>query len=92
MEKALADSNYIIRKVNTNYAQCVRRIRSKPLKPSETPEDLEIINPSNFQPDHSGRQHMEPYLLDKHVPELFKEPEESKEKAIPVITDRAEGL
>ena len=34
VEKALTDSNYIIRKVNTNYTQCVHRIRLKPIKPS----------------------------------------------------------
>ena len=53
VEKALTDSNYIIRKVNTNYTQCVHRIRLKPFKPIETPEDLEIINPAKFQPDAS---------------------------------------
>ena len=31
VEKALTDSNYIIRKVNTNYTQCVHRIRLKPI-------------------------------------------------------------
>ena len=63
VEKVLTDSNYIIRKVNTNYTQCVHRIRLKPIKPSETPEDLEVINPANFQPDPS-RKHMEPELFD----------------------------
>ena len=75
VEKVLTDSNYIIRKVNTNYTQCVHRIRLKPIKPSETPEDLEVINPTNFQPDPSRRQHMEPDLFDKHIPELINEQE-----------------
>ena len=75
VEKALTDSNYIIRKVNTNYTQCVHRIRLKPIKPSETPEDLDVINPTNCQPDPSRKQHMEPDLFDKHIPELINEQE-----------------
>ena len=75
VEKALTDSNYIIRKVNTNYTQCVHRIRLKPIKPSETPEDLDVINPTNFQPDLSRRQHMETDLFDKHILELINEQE-----------------
>ena len=81
VEKALTDSNYIIRKVNTNYTQCVHRIRLKPIKPSETPEDLEVINPVNFQPDPSRRQHMEPELFDKHIPELINEQEKETKQA-----------
>ena len=73
VEKVLTDSNYIIRKVNTNYTQCVHLIRLKPIKPSETPEDLEVIIPANFQPDPSRRQHMEPDLFDKHIPEIISE-------------------
>ena len=38
-------------------------------KPSKTPEDLEVINPANFQLDPSRRQHMEPGLFDKHIPD-----------------------
>ena len=61
----------------------------KPIKPSETPEDLEVINPANFQPDPSRRQHMEPELFDKHIPELINEQEKAikqatKEKQDPV--------
>ena len=89
VEKVLTDSNYIIRKVNTNYTQCVHRIRLKPIKPSETPEDLEVINPANFQPDPSRKQNMEPDLFDKHIPELINEQEKeikqaTKEKQDPV--------
>ena len=47
----------------------------KPIKPNETPEDLEFINPANFQPDPSRRQHMEPDLFYKHIPELISEKE-----------------
>ena len=89
VEKVLTDSNYIIRKVNTNYTQCVHRIRLKPIKPSGTPEDLDVINPASFQPDPSRRQHMEPDLFDKHIPELINEQEKeikqaTKEKQDPV--------
>ena len=73
VKKVLTDSNYIIRKVNTNNTQCVHRIRLKPIKPSESPEDLEVVNPVNFQPDSSRRQHIEPELFDKHIPELINE-------------------
>ena len=67
--------------VNTNYTQCVHRIRLKPIKPSETPEDLEVINSANFQPDPSRRQHMEPELFDKHIPELINEQEKEIKQA-----------
>ena len=36
VEKALPESNYIIQKVNTNWKQCVHRIRWKPTKPIGT--------------------------------------------------------
>ena len=75
VEKVLTDSNYIIRKVNTNYTQCVHRIRLKPIKPSEISEDLEVVNPVNVQPDPSRRQHIERELFDKHIPELINEQE-----------------
>ena len=73
IEKVLTDSNYIIQKVNTNYTQCVHGIRLKSIKPSETPEDLEVINPAIFRPDPSRKQHMEPDLFDKHIPVLIIE-------------------
>ena len=87
VEKALTDSNYIIRKVNMNYTQFVHRIRLKPIQPSETPEDLETINPAKFQPDPSRKQHMEPYLFDKHIPELIKEQEREIKQATKVKQD-----
>ena len=65
LEKVLTDSNYIIGKLNTNYKRCVRRIRWKPIKPSETPEYLEDISTANFQPDPSRRQPMESDPFDK---------------------------
>ena len=81
------DSIYINRKENTNYTQCVRRIRLKPIKPSDTSKDLEEINQANFSPDTSRQKHKEPDLLDKHIPELIKEQKESKAKTKAVIPD-----
>ena len=69
VEKVLTDSIYIIRKVNTSNTHCVHRIRLKPIKTSETTEELDVINPANFQLDPSRRQHMEPDLFDKSIPE-----------------------
>ena len=87
VEKVLTDSNYITRKVNTNYTQCVHRIRLKPIKPSETPENLEFVSPLNFQPDPSRKQHMEPELFDKHIPELINEQEKEIKQSTKVKQD-----
>ena len=84
VEKVLTDSNYILRKPNTNYTQCVHRIRLKPTKPSVTPQ---VINPANFLPDSSRRQHMEPDLFDKHISELINEREKGTEKTKTVMPD-----
>ena len=87
VKKVLTDANYIIRKVNTNYTQCVHRIRLKPIKPSETPEDLEVINHANLQPDPSRKQHMEPDLFDKHIPESISEQEKETHQTKTVKPD-----
>ena len=86
-EKVLPDSNYIIRKVNTNYTQSVHCIRLKPIKPIETPEDFEVINDANFQPDPSRRQHMEPDLFDNHIPELISDQEKETHQSKTVKPD-----
>ena len=59
----------------------------KQIKPSETPEDLEVINPVNFQPDPSRRQHMEPELFDKHISELINEQEKEIKQSTKVKQD-----
>ena len=59
----------------------------KPIQPSETPEDLDVINPTNFQPDPSRRQHMEPDLFDKHIPKLINEQEKEIKQATKVKQD-----
>ena len=87
MEKVLTYSNYIVRKVNTNYTQCVHRIRLKPIKPNEIPEDLEVVKPENFQPDPSRRQNMEPDLFYKHFPELIIEQGQERQQSKTVKQD-----
>ena len=59
----------------------------KPIKPCETPEDLEVINPENFQPDPSRRQHMEPDQFYKHIPELLIEQEKEIQQSKTVKQD-----
>ena len=59
----------------------------KAIKPSVTPEDFEVIKTANLQPDPSRRQHMEPDLFDKHIPELIREQEKETLKAKTVIPD-----
>ena len=51
VEKVLTHTNYIIRKIGTNYAECVHRIRSRPIKLTEPPEDIKEIGPAKFETD-----------------------------------------
>ena len=73
--------------VNTNYTQCVHHIRLKPIKPSETPAEFKVMDPANFQPDPLRRQHMEPDLIDKHIPELINEQEKEIKQSTKVKPD-----
>ena len=76
VEKILTNSNYIIRKVGTNFTQCVHRIRLRPISLLEPPEDATNINPDNFQPDPSlSRYRGEPDIFDDRLPSLFEEQE-----------------
>ena len=71
VEKVLTNSNYIIRKMGTNYTQCVHRIRLRPVVQHQ-PEDLEIIDPSKFETDPSlGKYRSEPGLFDDSLPQLL---------------------
>ena len=56
VERALTDSNYLIRKVGTNHTQIAHRIRLRPIKPQHQINDLEIIDPKNFSCDPSIRK------------------------------------
>ena len=72
--KTLTHSDYIVRKVGTNFAQCVHRIRLRPVSPHTPPADLTVVDPSNFIPDPSRRTTgMEPEVFDEHFPALFIE-------------------
>ena len=50
--KILTNSDYIIRKVGTNYTQCVHRIRLRPVAPQGRIDDLTVINFENFKEIH----------------------------------------
>ena len=75
IEKILTNSNYIIRKVSTNYTQCVRRIRLIPVTPQGRIHDLTVNNIENFQRDPSlGHYRGEPTLFDESIPSLLEPP------------------
>ena len=65
------NSNNIIRKVGTNYTQCVHRIRLRPVTPQYTVDDLDTIAKSKFVPDLSTRHGSEPALFDQTLPYLL---------------------
>ena len=74
VEKVLTNSNYIIRKVGTNYTQCVHRIRLRPVDPQHQPDDVDPIGPTKFQTDPSlGKYRSEPGLFDENLPKLLDE-------------------
>ena len=75
IEKILTKSNYIIRKVGTNYTQCVHRIRLTPVTPQGRIDDLTVNNFENFQRDPSlGHYRGEPTLFDESIPSLLEPP------------------
>ena len=66
---------YIIRKVGTNYTQCVYRIRLRAVTPQGRIDDLTIINFENFQRDPSlGHNRGGPTLFDESIPSLLEPP------------------
>ena len=76
VEKFLTNSNYIIRKVGTNYTQCVHRIRLGPVEPQGRVDDLRVIDFQNFQHDPSlGQFRGEAYIFDDSVPSLVDSPQ-----------------
>ena len=75
IEKILTNSNYIIRKVGTNYTQCVDRICLRPVTPQGRIDDLTVINFKNFQRGPSlGHYRGEPTLFDESIPSLLEPP------------------
>ena len=74
-EKMLTHSNYIIRKVGTNYTQCVHRIRLRPVTPQGCIDNLAVNIFKNFQREPSlGHYHGEPTLFDESIPSLLEPP------------------
>ena len=71
VEQVLTNSNYIVRKVGTNYTQCVHRIRLRPVNPQYQIEYLAQIHQKNFVPDPSTRHTSEPFLFDSTLPDLL---------------------
>ena len=68
VEKVLTHSNYIVRKVATNYTSLVHRIRLRPIKPQYAVNDLEEIDESKFEADPNTEEHeKEPQLLDSYI-------------------------
>ena len=96
VEKVLTHSNYLIRKVGTNYTQCLHRIRLRPYEPLESPVDLQQIDPKLFVPEPAlGKYRQEPELFDEQIPNLLDQtfavdaPEqEEQEDDQPVSTTR----
>ena len=95
VEKVLTNSNDLIRKVGTNFTQCLHRIRLKPYEPAEAPVDLEDISPDNFVLDPVlGKYRLEPEMFDDEIPKLLDtlfisdvpEQIEQEESQQPVIT------
>ena len=75
IEKLLTNSNYIIRKVGTNYTQCVHRNRLRAVTRKGRIDDLTIINFEIFQRDPSlGHYRGEPTLFDESIPSLLEPP------------------
>ena len=74
-EKILTNSNYKIRRVGTNYTQCVDRIRLRPVIPQGRIDDLTVINFKSFQRDPSlGHYRDEPTLFDQRILSLLEPP------------------
>ena len=72
VEQVLTHSNYIVRKVGTNYTQCVHRVRLKPIKPQYEFTDLPEIDPNNFTTDPNlSENQLEPNLTDAALPDLI---------------------
>ena len=75
IENVLTNSNYILRKVGTNYTQCVHRFRLRPVTPQGCIDVPTVINFENFQRDPSlGHYCGEPTLFDESIPSLLEPP------------------
>ena len=71
VKKIVTNSN-CIRKTGTNYTQCVHRIKLRPIKLLEPPEDIHEIDPAEFEADPSRRTtRNEPELFDEYISNLL---------------------
>ena len=83
VEKVLTHSNYIVRKVATNYTSLVDRIRLRPIKPRYAVNDLEEIDESKFEADPNNEEHeKEPQLLDSYIETSLELNTESEHRQI----------
>ena len=71
VEQILTNSSNNVRKVGTNYQQCVHRIRLTPVNPQYQIEDLAKFHQNNFVPGLSTSITSEPSLFDSTLPELL---------------------
>ena len=73
VEKILTKFNYLIRKVDTPYTQCVHRIRLRPITPNYQVEDIQSTM-DDFRPDPSlGKFRSEYEMLDNALEDLTRE-------------------
>ena len=74
VEIMLTYSKYIIRKVGTNFTQCVHRIRLKPIMPPPDTEDISPVKPEHFERDPSRKDDkLEPELFDEYLVDLLND-------------------
>ena len=69
-EEVLTNSNYIVRKVDTNFTQCVHRFRLRAIKSKCKSEDLIEVKSNNFRPDSITQTVFNQHLLTNHFIEL----------------------
>ena len=73
IEKVLAKSNYLIRKISTPCTQCVHRIRLRPITPNYDVEDISVTQ-QDFKPDPSlGKYRSEHEIFDQALENSLNE-------------------
>ena len=85
VEKIHTNANYIVRNVNTNYTQCVHRMRLRPIKPQHKIQDLESIDPRNFEADPSiPEEEREPQFFDNQIEKHVNQEAMTLPRTVPV--------
>ena len=73
VEKILTKSNHLITKVGTPYAQCVHRIRVRPITPNYQVENIQLTM-DDFRPDPSLRKYRSEHeMFDDALDDLLRE-------------------